>query len=187
MKGRSCLPSDPKIIICICFGAFWICNKMMSYGRITSHFRIIFFAHTRWLFSYYIALLPDARGNMLFIPSATSVGLKKAFQYAKRMLPLFRAIYSTSSIIRSMRDNFLKRGSDNSKRPVNHKYAFGHRCTRKQAKIISKCCYHTQKMLIKVVRRNNLVQFIHQAVMLICFHVAASFSDANLRYGYNVM
>ena len=24
MKGRSCLPNDPKIIVCICFGAFWI-------------------------------------------------------------------------------------------------------------------------------------------------------------------
>ena len=26
MKLRSCLPNDPKIIICICFGAFWIFN-----------------------------------------------------------------------------------------------------------------------------------------------------------------
>ena len=24
MKGRSSLPNDPKIIVCICFGAFWI-------------------------------------------------------------------------------------------------------------------------------------------------------------------
>ena len=24
MKGRSALPNDPKIIVCICFGAFWI-------------------------------------------------------------------------------------------------------------------------------------------------------------------
>ena len=23
-KGRSALPNDPKIIVCICFGAFWI-------------------------------------------------------------------------------------------------------------------------------------------------------------------
>ena len=48
MKGRSCLPNDPKIIVCICFGPFWICNKMLSYGRITFHFRIRVFTHTRW-------------------------------------------------------------------------------------------------------------------------------------------
>ena len=65
MKGQSCLPNDPKIIVCICFGAFWICNKMLSYGRITIHFSIIAIAHTRWLFSNCIAFLPDARGNML--------------------------------------------------------------------------------------------------------------------------
>ena len=53
MKGRSCLPNDAKIFTCICFGAFWIVDEMLSYGRITSHFRIIAFAHTRWLFSYY--------------------------------------------------------------------------------------------------------------------------------------
>ena len=45
MKGRSCLPNDPKIIVCICFGAFWICNKMLSYDRITVHFRMIVFTH----------------------------------------------------------------------------------------------------------------------------------------------
>ena len=26
LKRQSCLPNDPKIVVCICFGAFWICN-----------------------------------------------------------------------------------------------------------------------------------------------------------------
>ena len=30
---------DPKIIVCVYFGAFWICNKMLFYGRLTFHFR----------------------------------------------------------------------------------------------------------------------------------------------------
>ena len=25
-ERKICLPNDPKIIICICFGAFWICG-----------------------------------------------------------------------------------------------------------------------------------------------------------------
>ena len=29
----------------------YVCNKMLSYGRITFHFRIRVFTHTRWLFS----------------------------------------------------------------------------------------------------------------------------------------
>ena len=32
MKGRSCFPSDPKIIVCICFGAFWIGNRGVVAG-----------------------------------------------------------------------------------------------------------------------------------------------------------
>ena len=60
MKGRSCLPNDPKIIVCICFGAFWICNKMLSYGRITFHFRNRVFTHTRWLISCCCVFRPDA-------------------------------------------------------------------------------------------------------------------------------
>ena len=84
MKGRSCLPNDPKIIVRICFGAFWVCNKMMSYGRLTINFSIVVFAQVKWMFSYNIALLPDARGNMLlysvcqplrstsYVPSFTS-------------------------------------------------------------------------------------------------------------------
>ena len=60
------LPNDPKIVVCICFGAFWICNKVLSYGRLIINVRIVLFAYTRWLFSYGIPDLPDARGDMLF-------------------------------------------------------------------------------------------------------------------------
>ena len=66
MKGRSALPNDPKIIFCICFGAFWIRKKVLSYGRLTIDFGIVVFAKTRWLFSYGVTFLPDARGDMLF-------------------------------------------------------------------------------------------------------------------------
>ena len=65
MKRRCCLPNDPKIVVCICIGAFWICNKVLSYGRLTINFRIVIFTHMRWLFSYGITFLPDARGDML--------------------------------------------------------------------------------------------------------------------------
>ena len=65
MNGQSYLPNDPKIIVCICFGAFWICNKMLSYGRLTTNCRIVVFKYTRWLFSYGTTFLPAARGNML--------------------------------------------------------------------------------------------------------------------------
>ena len=65
MEGRSCLLNDPKIIVRIRFGAFWVCNKMLSYGRLTIIFSIVVFAQARWLFSYSIASLPDARWNML--------------------------------------------------------------------------------------------------------------------------
>ena len=52
MKRRSCLPNDPKIFVCICFVAFWICNKVLSYGRLTINFRIIALTYTTWLRSY---------------------------------------------------------------------------------------------------------------------------------------
>ena len=60
MNGRSRLPNDPKIIVRIYFGAFWVCNKMLSYGRLTINFSIVAFAQAMWLFSYSIAFLPDA-------------------------------------------------------------------------------------------------------------------------------
>ena len=63
--GRSCLANDPKSIACICFGGFWVCNNMLSYAHFVINFRIVVFAHTRWLFSYGTAFLPDARGSML--------------------------------------------------------------------------------------------------------------------------
>ena len=66
MKGRSSLPNDPKIIVCICFGAFWICKYVLPYGRLTIDFGIVAFAKTRWLFSYGATFLPDARGVMSF-------------------------------------------------------------------------------------------------------------------------
>ena len=66
MKGWSCLPNDPKIIVCICSGGFWVFDEMLSYGRITFHFRIRVFRHTRWLFSYNNVFRPVARGYMLF-------------------------------------------------------------------------------------------------------------------------
>ena len=62
MKRRSFLPNDPKIVVCIYFGAFWICNKVFSYGRLTINFRI-----------------DECR-------------TKKALKYIKIMLPLFRAV-----------------------------------------------------------------------------------------------
>ena len=66
MKGRSSLPNDPKIIVCICFGAFWIRKKVLSFGRLTIDFGIVVFAMTRWQLSYGATFLPDARGDMLF-------------------------------------------------------------------------------------------------------------------------
>ena len=66
MKRRSFLPNGPKIAVCICFGAFWICNKVLSYGRLTINFRLVVFTYTRWLFSYGIAIHPDARGDMFY-------------------------------------------------------------------------------------------------------------------------
>ena len=34
MEVRSCLPSDAKIIVCICFGAFWVFEEMLSFGAL---------------------------------------------------------------------------------------------------------------------------------------------------------
>ena len=70
MKGRSCLPNDAKFIVCICFGAFLMCSKMLSYCRITGHYRISVFAHTRSLFFYYITFLADA---LFFLKRAFSM------------------------------------------------------------------------------------------------------------------
>ena len=66
MKGRSGFPNDPKIIVSICFGAFWIRKQVLSYGRLTIDFGIVVFAKTKLLFSYGVTFLPDARGDMLF-------------------------------------------------------------------------------------------------------------------------
>ena len=38
---------------------------MLSYGRLTVDFGIVVFARTRWLFSYGVTFLPDARGDIL--------------------------------------------------------------------------------------------------------------------------
>ena len=59
------LPNDPKLVVRVCFGAFWVCNKMLSYGRLTINFSIVVVAQARWLLSYGNAFLPDALGNML--------------------------------------------------------------------------------------------------------------------------
>ena len=40
MERRFCLPNDPKFAF-ICFGAFWICNKVLSYGQLTINFSIV--------------------------------------------------------------------------------------------------------------------------------------------------
>ena len=63
---------------------------MLSYGRITFHFRIRVFTRTRRLFSCCSVFRPDARGYMLFYRLADRI--KQHVQYAKRMFPLFRAI-----------------------------------------------------------------------------------------------
>ena len=44
---------------------------MLSYGQLTIDFGIVGFAKTRWLFSYGVTFLPDARGDMCFILSAS--------------------------------------------------------------------------------------------------------------------
>ena len=68
MKGRSCLPNDPMIIVCICFGAFWIC-KMLSYGRHTINFRIFLF-HVRGGCSLTVLLFfPKLVGTCCCTPS----------------------------------------------------------------------------------------------------------------------
>ena len=66
MKGLSCSPNDQEIIVYICFGTFWVLDENLSYDRITIHFRIRVFTHTRWLFSHCLVCLPDACGNMFF-------------------------------------------------------------------------------------------------------------------------
>ena len=43
------LANDPKIVICICFGAFWICNKVLCDGGLTINCRLVVFTYTRWL------------------------------------------------------------------------------------------------------------------------------------------
>ena len=40
-------------------------DEILSYGRITFHFRIRVLSHPRWLFCHCSVYLPDARGNML--------------------------------------------------------------------------------------------------------------------------
>ena len=65
LTERTILPNNRKIIVWICFGAFWIFNEM-SYGQIKYHFRNRVFTYTRWLFSHCIVFLPDAHGTMLF-------------------------------------------------------------------------------------------------------------------------
>ena len=37
---------------------------MLSYGRLTVDFGIVVFEKTRWLFSYGVTFLPDARGDI---------------------------------------------------------------------------------------------------------------------------
>ena len=99
MKRRSRLPNDPKIVVCICFGAFWICNKVLSYGRLTINFRIVLFTHKRWLFSYGITFLPDA--VLAVLQQATNVTLKSpktsAFAYEAandlKVLGLIMAVF----------------------------------------------------------------------------------------------
>ena len=41
MKRRSCLPNDPKIVVCICFGAFWICDKLSVCQNYVAVFRAV--------------------------------------------------------------------------------------------------------------------------------------------------
>ena len=36
MKGRSCLPHDPEIIVRLCISPFWVCNEILSYGHLKS-------------------------------------------------------------------------------------------------------------------------------------------------------
>ena len=47
---------------------------MLSYGRLTIDFGIVVFAKTRWLFSYGVTFLPDARGKLYDLGSFTKVG-----------------------------------------------------------------------------------------------------------------
>ena len=63
-----------RTIVCIGFGAFWICNKMLSYGRLTNKFRTDIFAHTRWMFSYDANFCSDARANMLLYSVCCPLG-----------------------------------------------------------------------------------------------------------------
>ena len=121
MKRRSCLPNDPKIVVCICFGAFWICNKVLSYGRLTINFRLVVFTYTRWLFSCGITVLPDTRGDMLFysvckslrsasyVPSVTSA--RKLFRTKmwpknKKQLVLGRILGKNSPSIHGCIDSY---------------------------------------------------------------------------------
>ena len=87
MKRQSCLPNDPKIVVSICFGAFWICNKVLSYGRLTINFRVVVFTYTRWLFSCGITFLPDAHGEFssrLEFPYSDECQTKEAFKVCQK-------------------------------------------------------------------------------------------------------
>ena len=65
---------------------------MLSYGRLTVDFGIVVFAKTRWLFSYGVTFLPDARGRYPepfgrypALHTLTSVGRKKLFSMSRNV------------------------------------------------------------------------------------------------------
>ena len=86
MKRRFCLPNDPKIVVCICFGAFWICNKVLSYGRLTIIFEIVLFKYTRWAVLLRYTFLPDALGDMLFYLSASLCVVRPTYRASHRVV-----------------------------------------------------------------------------------------------------
>ena len=82
--SRSCLSNDPKIVVCICSGAIWICNKVLSYGRLTINFRLVVFTYRRWLPSCGITFLPDSCGDMFYSVCSSLRSASYVVQYFVR-------------------------------------------------------------------------------------------------------
>ena len=78
IEGRFRLPNDPKIIVRICFGAFWVCNTMFSYGRLTTTCSIVVFVQNflrsfkvpKMIFKKYFCVFPC--DNSFHIPKKSS-------------------------------------------------------------------------------------------------------------------
>ena len=64
MKGRSCCPVIRKLSSVYVLTHSGFVSRCCPMADSELIFRIVLFTQTRWLFSYGVTFLPDARGNM---------------------------------------------------------------------------------------------------------------------------